>query len=307
MQLSIVTTLYRSSSWLKEFYRRAVATAETITTDFEIILVNDGSPDDALDVAIALHDSDKRVVIIDLSRNFGHHKAIMTGLANARGERVFLIDCDLEEQPELLGEFWQKMSERNADVIYGVQRSRKGGFVERVTGGLYYDVFNFLSDTKIIKNMSVVRLMTRRYVDSLIQHREQELVFAGLAALTGYTQEPLEFVKLSRGDTNYDLGKKINMVANSIASFSNKPLIYIFHLGLLLTISSVILVMFYLLRYIWFGNSISGWTSLIVSLWTLGGLILLSLGVIGIYLAKMFVEVKDRPYTIIRSIYRSEA
>lgn len=307
MKLSIVTTLYGSLPYLPEFYRRASKAARQLTDDYEIVLVNDGSVDDSLAFAMHLFETDSHVVVVDMSRNFGHHKAIMTGLNQARGDHVFLIDCDLEEPPELLGEFWQALHDRpDHDVVYGIQRSRKGGLMERLTGSLYYDVFNLLSNVKIQKNMSVVRLMTRRYINSLIQYREQEPVFAGLAVLAGYRQTALEFDKSSKGSTTYTFAKKLDMVANSLASFSNRPLVYIFYLGLAVTLSSFMLVAFYIGRYFLVGASLSGWLSLIVSVWIIGGLILLSLGLIGIYLAKMFSEVKNRPYSVIRAIHRRE-
>jgi putative glycosyltransferase len=148
--------------------------------------------------------------------------------------------------------------------------------------------------------------MTRRYVDSLITHREHEPVFAGLAALTGYRQKSCLFDKASKNSSAYGLMRKLDLLANSVASFSNRPLNFIFYLGLFITASALVMVLFYLGSYLVLGSVVSGWTSLIVSLWVLGGVIILSLGIIGIYLAKMFSEVKDRPYTVIRSIYRGE-
>jgi len=306
MKLSIVSTLYKSAPYLEEFHQRVSAAASAITSDYEIIYVNDGSPDDSLARAKSLHDP--HVVVVDLSRNFGHHKAMMTGIAHTKGEYVFLIDCDLEEPPELLAQFWQSLqNDKDIDVVYGVQRARKGGVFERISGGLYYTLFNALSAIKIEKNMSVVRLMTRRYVDNLVQHREHELVFVGLAALTGYKQASIPFDKASKGESSYNLMRKLNMVTNSIVAFSSRPLHYIFYLGLLITAFSALLVVYFLFNYLVHGSEVGGYTSLIVSLWTLGGLMLLALGVIGIYLSKMFIEVKDRPYTIVRGIHRGDA
>lgn len=308
MKLSIVATLYKSSAYLEEFHARVSKAASSITADYEIVLVNDGSPDDSLAKAIALSATDSHVVVVDLSRNFGHHKAMMTGLMHTKGAHVFLIDCDLEEPPELLSEFWvAAMADPATDVFYGVQRARKGNAFERISGGLYYTVFNALSAIKIEKNMSVVRIMTRRYVDHLIQHREHELVFVGLAALTGYQQKSIPFDKSSKGESAYTLMRKIDMVANSVVAFSNRPLVLIFYLGIAVTAMALLVVLYTLSSYLLYGGAVSGYTSLIVSLWVLGGLILSSLGVIGIYLAKMFNEVKDRPYTIVRAIHRGEA
>ena len=188
MRLSIVTTLYRSARHLDEFHARVSAAAAGLTPDYEIVFVNDGSPDDSLAVALKLLEHDDRVRIIDLARNFGHHKAMMTGLAEARGDLVFPIDSDLEEAPELLGEFSEAMQDGQADVVYGVQDARRGGFVERSSGWLFFKLFNLLSDQPIPENLVTVRLMTRRYVSALVSHRERKMMIAGLWALTGFNQ-----------------------------------------------------------------------------------------------------------------------
>src|SRR5262249_7421057 len=183
MELSIVTTLYRSAPFLREFHRRACAAAAKITSDFEIVLVNDGSPDDSQAVALSLCRDDPRVKVIELSRNFGHHKAMMTGLAHARGRLVFLIDSDLEEDPELLETFHRELLASGVDVVYGVQRQRKGGWYERLSGGLFYRLFNALSSFPIPHNLTTARLMTRPYVRALRRHRDQEMFIAGLWAI----------------------------------------------------------------------------------------------------------------------------
>src|SRR2546423_14881661 len=142
MKLSIVTTLYKSAPYIQEFYARVTRAAAALTQDYELLFVNDGSPDDACEQAIALHRRDVHVRVLDLSRNFGHHKAMMTGLQHARGDLVFLLDVDLEEQPEWVGQFQQVMRETGADVVYGVQARRKGGPIERLSGTIFYKGFN---------------------------------------------------------------------------------------------------------------------------------------------------------------------
>src|SRR5205807_15629 len=146
MYLSVVTTLYRSAPHVESFYARMCREAATITDDFEIIFVNDGSPDHSAELALGLCDRDPRVRLVDLSRNFGHHKAIMTGLGYARGQLIFLIDSDLEEEPEYLRPFLAHMRAKNVDVVYGIQASRKGGLLERITGRAFYSVYNALSE-----------------------------------------------------------------------------------------------------------------------------------------------------------------
>src|SRR5262249_3388596 len=136
-------------------------------------------------------------VIVDLSRNFGHHKAMMTGLDHARGDLVFLIDSDLEEDPECMREFAIEMSRTKADVVFGVQETRRGSWFQRVSGNLFFDLFNAVTGIAMPKNMVTARLMTKRYVDALVLHREQEVFIGGLWHITGFKQVPFAVVKHS--------------------------------------------------------------------------------------------------------------
>jgi putative glycosyltransferase len=307
MDLSIVTTLYRSAPYLEEFYARARAAAEAITSDFEIIFVNDGSPDNSLEVALSLFEKDGRVKVVDLARNFGHHKPMMTGIADARGALVFLIDSDLEEEPELLDLFYTRLKETGADVAYGVQQQRKGGLFERLSGALYFKLFNLLSTYPVPANLITARLMTRRYVAALVSHRERELCLSGLWAITGFEQVPVKVRKHHKHESSYGLSAKVYNLVNGITAFSNKPLTLIFYLGCLIITLSSIAALYLIVRRLFFGVLLEGWPSLIVSIWLLGGLTIFCLGVIGIYLSKVFIETKQRPYTIVRQVYEHPA
>ncbi len=303
MKLSIVTTLYRSAPYLPDFYDRCCAAAQGITDDFEIVLVNDGSPDESLDIALELYERDRRVRVIDLSRNFGQHKAILTGLAHARGDLVFSLDSDLEEDPSWLGPFYERMQETGADVVYGVQRKRKGRWFERVSGAVHYAIFRLLTSYPVPANQVSARLMTRRYVESLIEHRDHEVFLAGLWAITGYEQVSVPVDKGHKGSSTYSLRMKLNFAVTSITAFSNVPLVLVFYLGMIVTAVSVSAALITLLAKLFFIDFGLGWPSLIISIWFLGGLTFSFLGVIGMYLSKVFVETKDRPYTIIRQSY----
>jgi putative glycosyltransferase len=304
--LSIVTTLYQSAPYLKEFLTRVNLAAQKITQDFEIVLVNDGSPDESLQLATSLFQEYPNMVIVDLSRNFGHHKAMMTGLEYAKGERVFLIDCDLEEEPEWLVRFYDEMTECNVDVVYGQQQLRRGCFMERAPGHLFYWVLRKMSDSDIPSNMVTARLMSRRYVNSLIQFREQTAFIYGLWHITGYSQFAVQVTKKLKGLSTYTLGKKFSVAVNAITSFSEKPLVYIFYLGAAILSLSAIYIAYLIIRHTFYEISIDGWTSIIVSIWFMGGLIIFVLGVIGIYLSRIFIETKQRPYTIVRAVHRLE-
>ncbi|RUL73102.1 glycosyltransferase family 2 protein [Dyella choica] len=304
MKLSIVATLYHSAPYLAEFHRRASEQArELVGEEFEIVLVNDGSPDDSLGLAVALTETDDHVVVVDLSRNFGHHKAMMTGLAQSRGERVFLIDVDLEEEPEYLGIFAAQMQNEPCDVVYGVQAQRKGGWVERWTGQWFYVLFRATTGLALPANAVTARLMTRRYVDALLRHEEREIFINGLWYITGFTQIPKPINKHNTSTTTYSLRKKLSLFVDSITSFSNAPLVGIFYTGLFISLSSIIYTIYLIFRWLFFSRPLIGWTSVMSSIWLIGGLIISFIGVVGIYLSKIFSETKRRPYTIVRQIY----
>jgi len=303
VMLSIVTSLYRSEPYVREFYERCSAAARPLTDAYEFVFVNDGSPDNSLHVALDLRQRDRRVRVVDLSRNFGHHKALMTGLARARGERIFLIDCDLEEDPAWLLTFDREMRASGADVVYGVQAERKGGWFERVTGELFFRVFNRLLTDPIPPNVVTVRLMTRRYVQALTAHRDQEVCLAALWQVTGFEQRALPVAKGSRGETSYSARHRISVLVNALTSFSNRPLIYIFYLGSLVMLLSLGAGAFLIYEALRGHFGVPGWASIMVSIWFLGGLTIFCVGVVGVYVAKVFTETKDRPYTVVRHEY----
>lgn len=308
MKFSIVATLYKSAPYVNEFYERATAAArQEAGEDYEIILVNDGSPDDSLDLAVTISRHDRHVVVVDLSRNFGHHKAMMTGLMNCEGERVFLIDSDLEEEPEWLSDFSQKMDSEQCDVVYGVQKTRKGNWFERWSGEIYYSVFNWLSNIDHPRNIVTARLMTRRYVQALLQFREREMVISCLWVITGFKQCEHVVKKHMSSPTTYSIGRKIENATRSITSFSEFPLKVIFYVGMAIFLVTLLYASFLIVNRLFFSYVIDGWTSVMVSIWMLGGMVISFVGVIGIYLANVFSETKQRPYTIVKAIHGRNA
>jgi putative glycosyltransferase len=307
MKLSIVTTLYQSSPYITQFYQRVSAAAQKLVgEDYEIVLVHDGSPDNSLDLAVQLTKKDQHIVVVDLSRNFGHHRAMMTGLSYAKGQHIFLIDSDLEEEPEWLISFSEQMNQEACDVVYGVQRQRKGNWFEQISGEWFYRILNFVSGMELPQNVVTARLMTRRYVQALLRHEEREIFIVGLWHLTGFDQQPQVVKKHGSSKTSYTLQKKIILTVNAITSFSNAPLIWIFSIGVVISLVSVCYVLYLIINWIFFTRYMLGWTSLIASIWLVGGMIISFLGVIGIYLSKMFIEVKQRPYTIVREVYSGD-
>ena len=190
-------------------------------------------------------------------------------------------------------------------MVYGQQATRKGGWFERISGDLFYRLLNWLSPEPMPRNPVMARLMTRRYVDSLTQHRDRELFFLGVLTIAGYEQVPVMVVKGSKGQTTYSLGRRISILVNAVTSFSNKPLVFIFYFGTLVSLLSLGGAAYLAIRWLFWGEYLVGWPSLIVSVWLLGGITIMSVGIIGVYLAKIFMEVKPRPYTVVRAVHRS--
>ena len=303
--LSIVTTLYDSEKYIDEFYRRTVQVVTKITDDYEIIFVNDGSSDNSMELAKAIINKDKKVRLIELSRNFGHHKAVMVGLEHAKGNFVFLIDCDLEEKPELLTAFYKVMCDNldGIDVVYGYMSYRKGDFWEKITGQVFYKIINFMSDVHIPEDVLMARLMKKTYVQNLLRFQETHVFIGGLLQLSGYNQVGIPVIKTSKGTTSYNLLKRLSQATDAIVSFTMVPLIYISILGLVMSFFSFCYAAYIIINKILYGQVLVGWTSVMASIWFIGGVIITSIGVIGIYIGKIFIQVKKRPNVIIKNIY----
>ena len=305
VKITVVVTLYHSEKYVNDFYIRIQKALLAITDNYEIIFVNDGSPDHAAIVVLALQQNDSRIVLVDLSRNFGHHQAIMTGLAQATGDYIFLIDVDLEEEPELLINFWNTInSDQRIDVVYGIQQKRKGNFFERISGNLFYKLLNSINHFEYPANTLTARLMKSEYVESVLRFKEKAIDIWAIFILVGFNQVGIPATKKSKGTTTYTFFKKIAMGIEVITSFSHRPLYLIFIVGVIwLLVSTINVAIIFMNKWI-FGTVIEGWTSIMASVWLIGGIIIFFIGIISIYLSKMFLEIKNRPVSIIKKIFR---
>ena len=304
MKLSIVSTMYYSAPYVDEFCTRIAAQAEPIVgDDYEIVLVNDGSPDDALDVALATQKKNPRLRIVDLSRNFGHHPAILTGLRQARGDYVFLIDIDLEEPPELLGKFWETLhGEGDVDSVGGVQEMRLGSKSERFAGDLAWRLMRKMSPTDLPINTLIARLMTRRFVDAVTSHDEKMVFLSALCAGAGFKQLYVPVQKTNDSETTYSFRRKLNHMLNGITSTSTKPLMWSIGVSLFLAVVTAFVGLYALVMGL-FGASLPGWASTVLLITAATTIITFLQGMNGLYIAHIFTEVKNRPVTIIREIH----
>jgi putative glycosyltransferase len=305
-ELSIVATMYKSADFVQQFYRRITDAAVKLTHSYEIVLVDDGSPDDSLKIALALAEKDTRVRVIELSRNFGHHTAILAGLRHTHGNLVFLIDIDLEEQPEWLLDFWNDLHGEPADMVYGIQTERKGSLMKRYSGFLFYKFFNLAAETAIPTNGCTIRLMKRCYVDAVSQFTESHLFMMGLFSWAGFVQRPHYVTKMPRpSKSTYTPIRLLRLSVNAVTSFSSYPLTIVFVMGLIITFFALAYALgLFVVKIINPDLIVSGFTSVMVSLWFIGGTVISVLGLIGMYVGKIFTESKARPQYLVRGVYQ---
>jgi len=302
-KISILTTLYRSELFVKDFYDKTIDSLNNITDDYEIIFVDDGSPDQSSLQVIELKKKDSKITLIELSRNFGQLQAIMCGLKYCTGDYIFLLDSDLEEDPGLLSLFYKTLNDNKLDFVYGQTIERRKLFIQGFLSSIFYTVFNLLADINIPKNITMMAMMNKKYLTSLLQFTEVHLFLAGLYQLNGFKQKGLFIEKSYKGFSSYSLVARFTMAIDAIFSFSSRPLYYISFMGMFISVSSVILSLVLIFRKFLLDEVLSGWTSLMIAILFLSGLIITSLGIIGIYIGKIFIQTKNRPNVIIRSIY----
>lgn len=307
MTLSVVSTLYMSKPFLDTFIKEIVSAINDLKIDdYELVFVNDGSPDDSLQFLLEKKREVSEIKIIDLSRNFGHHYAMQAGLHQAKGEYIFLIDNDLETPPSFLKNCYEEMNKHeDVDVVYGYQEERKGKFIESFGGRVFWWAINKFSEVRIPKNIITERLMKREYLNSLLSLGDANLFLGGMMYWAGYNQKGIPVTRgLREGKSTYSTKKRLELMLQAITSFSGKPLEYLFYSGICITVFSLIGIVFLFVKKIFLGDSIQlGWTSLVAINILILGVISTFLGLIGIYLFKIFKQVQNRPNVIIKKIY----
>ena len=307
MTLSVVTTLYKSKPFLETFLKEIIANIQIIKiNDFELVFVNDGSPDDSVEYLLERKKEIPEIKIIDLSRNFGHHYAIQAGLNFASGEYVFLIDNDLETPPSVLVDYYNEIIiDKNLDVVYGYQEARKGNFIEKKAGSVFWVLINKLSDTKIPHNILTERLMTKQYVNELLRLQDANLFMGGMMYWVGFNQKGIPVKKGQRdGASTYSIKRRAELMLQAITSFSGKPLEWLFYIGISISFFSFLFLIYLATQKIIHQDEVQlGWTSIVAINMLILGIISTFLGLIGIYIYKIFRQVQGRPNVIIKKIY----
>ncbi|WRY35790.1 glycosyltransferase family 2 protein (plasmid) [Thioclava litoralis] len=307
--LSVVVPCYNEEQSLPETLRRLLCACETVCgEDFEIILVDDGSRDMTWPMIARMARDVPQVVAIRLARNHGHQLALSAGLDLARGARIFIIDADLQDPPELLGPMMARM-DQGVDVVYGRRVARRGETAfKRGTAAGFYRLLNHMVDVPIPADTGDFRLMSRRALDHLLSMPERHRFIRGMVAWIGLRQEPFDYIREERfaGQTHYPLRKMLSLAIDAITGFSVKPLRMASYLGLVAAAGAVILLAYTLISWAFF-TTVSGWASVMMTMLFIGAAQLLVLGVIGEYLGRMFMEAKGRPLYIIDHVERFPA
>ena len=303
--LSIVVPCYNEEGCLAELHRRLGAAAASVVGDaYEIVLINDGSRDRTWPIMQALAEQDPHLVAINLSRNHGHQLALTAGLDLCAGERILIIDADLQDPPELLADMMKAMDEQQADVIYAVRRARAGETAfKRGTAKAFYRILFKLSEIEIPLDTGDFRLMSRRALDALLALPEQARFIRGMVAWVGFRQAPILYDRAERhaGETNYPLRKMMRLALDAITGFSTAPLRFASHVGLWLVAASILLIGYIGVGF-FTGSAIPGWTSLMLVVVVLGAVQMFVLGMIGEYLGRLYIEAKRRPLYIVAEI-----
>jgi dolichol-phosphate mannosyltransferase len=305
--LSIVVPCFNEADSLERLHQRisaACAACVSAPRSWELVLVNDGSTDRSFDIMLALAARDARIVAINLARNYGHQIALTAGLRHCRGERILIIDGDLQDPPELLGEMMQSMDANNADVVYGQRRKRAGETrFKTLTAALFYRLLRGLGDVDIPLDAGDFRLMNRRTVEVLNSMPERHRFIRGMVAWIGLRQVPVLYDREERfaGATGYSLWKMLLLALDAITSFSIMPLRIASLVGSIAGLFGL-LGLFYTLGSWWFGSVVQGWTSVASVVLVIGGAQLMLLGVFGEYLGRLYLETKRRPLFVVDRI-----
>ena len=302
MRFSIVIPCFASEKSLEELCLRLDKAIAPISLDYEIVLVDDGSPDRTWSVIQELAGRDSRIRGIRLSRNFGQHHAITAGLDHARGDWVVVMDCDLQDRPEEIPRLYSKAAE-GYDMVIGLRTERQDSFFKKLGSRLFRVTFNYLTDSSLDQQAGNFGIYARKVVDSVVRLREQNRSFGLFANWVGFRRATIAITHAPRahGKSSYTFARLFSLAMDSIVAHSNKLLRLSIALGFLLSGLSLLFALFLVARYVFWGLTVQGWTSLMVSIYFSAGLIIGSIGVVGLYIGKIFNEVKARPLYVIAS------
>lgn len=303
--ISVVIPVYKAESCLHELYRRLVFALSPITCDFELILVEDCGGDNSWQIINELAESDQRVKGFQFSRNFGQHYGITAGLDRAEGDWVVVMDCDLQDRPEEIPKLYEKAQD-GYDIVLARRGKREDPIIKRLLSWLFYGVFSYLADIQYDPETGNFRIISKKVVYHFRLMREQLRFFGGLVNWMGFRVSSVDVRHAERfeGQSTYTFAKLWKLAFDTIIAYSDKPLRLAVRFGFLISLISFFCGLYVIYNWLSNGSPIQGWSSLMVSIYFLGGIIISILGILGVYLGKTFDEIKKRPLYIISQTTR---
>ncbi|MFA5455515.1 MAG: glycosyltransferase [Sulfurimonas sp.] len=303
MEISVISPVYGCRESIQELYEKVTATLQKICNSYEIIFVNDNCPQNSWEVISDIAKNDKNVKAIKLSRNFGQHYAITAGIDYCSGNYVVVMDCDLQDKPQEIEKLYQKAIE-GYDIVYGRRVERQDSFFKSFSSKLFHKTLEYFTESEHDHTIGNFGIYSKKVINALKNLKEKSRDFLLLVKIVGFkkTAIAVEHEARAYGQSSYTLSKMISLAVDSIVSHSNKPLKLIIQLGLMVSMLSFFVAVGLVVAHFTYGFSVEGWTSLMVSMFFLFGLLFGILGVIGLYIGKIFDQVKNRPLYIVDEV-----
>ncbi|WP_317163829.1 glycosyltransferase family 2 protein [Flavobacterium ichthyis] len=301
--ISIVSPIYKAENFVDQLVFEIEKTLNTLSVTYEIILVDDRSADNSWQKMKAISQRNDKVKSVRLSRNFGQHPAIMAGLSQAKGEWVVVMDCDLQDQPKEIIKLYQKAQE-GYEIVQARRKNREDNFFKKLSSKIFSKVYGFFTDTKYDNEIANFGIYHKKVIDSILKVQDYIKFFPLFADFVGYrsTSVIVEHAARASGSSSYSFAKLMSLAFNTIISFSNKPLKLFVKFGMIISFLSFCTGIFYVYQALHNEIAVLGFTSIIVSIWFLSGIIITTIGVTGIYVGKIFDQTKNRPVYIIDEI-----
>ncbi len=305
---SVVIPICNEEENIHDLYNRLIGVLEKLCSDeghsadsYEIIMVDDGSTDRSWEIIKGIHAQDSKIKGLSFSRNFGHHIALTAGLDSARGRAVILIDGDLQDPPEAIPELYDKLKQGN-DLVYGIRQHRNDPLLKKISSSFFWWLIKVFSNVDMPKGQTMLRIMSRRLVNTVKEMRESARFIHGIIAWAGFNTAKVEVKHTARlkGKSKYNLTRMFGLAFNAVTSFSTVPLRIATLIGFASSFISLLAGVYYIYRKIFLGVPIMGYASIIVSIFFVGGIQLLIFGIFGEYLAKTYQQVKNRPLYILK-------
>lgn len=300
MDISVVIPVYGCRAAIPELHRRLCENLDKIVKSYEIILVDDCCPQNSWEEIKKVCKIDNRVVGIHMSKNFGQIRAITAGLDNSRGDWVVVMDCDLQDRPESIPELYRKALE-GYDVVFARREGRKDSALTKFLSRCFYKVYDYFTEGTFDSSICNFSISKRKVIDSYCRMREQNRAYTMFIRWLGFKQTSIEMPADERfeGKSSYDLHKKLKLAFEVITSQSNKPLMFSVKAGFTIAMIALIYILYLIVKYFVVGDNLIGWTSMIASVYLMGGILLCAVGVVGIYVGNIFNETKKRPLYIV--------